>query len=195
MAPLVSLAVEGDLDQTVAIRVARGSGVDIGPVYAMSGKGDLDLKLRGYNQSARFRPWFVLRDLNSDEPCAPALVSRLLPEPAPHMCFRIAIHEIESWLLADREKISRFLQVSRSLIPEAPDVERHPKELLVNLARRSSGRRIREGLVPRKGATSKVGPAYNALLAGFVMDSWRPDIAARSSDSLKRCISALRELV
>ena len=82
----VSGAVEGVVDEAVLRRIVEQLGAELGVVYGKSGKAGLDASLAGYNRAARLSPWVVLRDLDRDE-CAPAGRSRLLPDPAPHMCF------------------------------------------------------------------------------------------------------------
>jgi hypothetical protein len=63
---------------------------------------------------------------------------------------------------------------------------------LVNLARRSRVRAIRDDIVPHLSA--RIGPAYNVRLSEFVVRSWRPRKAARYSESLARCLSSLESL-
>lgn len=72
--------VEGDLDEAVLRRLAAEASLLIGTVYGKNGKDDLDRRLAGYNNAARFAPWIVLRDLEHDAECAPVLRSRLPPE-------------------------------------------------------------------------------------------------------------------
>lgn len=167
-------------------------GLEMGDVHGLRGKNLLDQRLRGYNNAARFAPWVVVRDLNRDAPCASALVQQLLPTPAPGMCLRIAVRSAEAWLLADREEISRFLSVSPARVPVAPDMALDPKRLLVDLARRSRRRAIREDVVPPPGTSGVVGPGYSGRIIEFASKSWRPHVAARQSRSLSRSIQALR---
>jgi len=133
-------------------------------------------------------------DLDNDE-CAPRLRADLLPAQAPRMCFRIAVTEVESWLMADRDEIARFLGVSRALITQVPDDLADPKLSIVQTAQRSRARAIRDDLVPRPGSGRAVGPAYTSRIVEFVAQAWRPDVAANASDSLARCLNRLQELV
>jgi len=142
--------------------------------------------------------WAVLIDLDNDAACAPTLQEKWLASPAPRMCFRIAVRAVETWLLADRQRFAQFLSIPASRIP--PDLEAvdDPKLLLVNLARHSRKRAMREDMVPRQRSGRKVGPAYASRLMEFVEDAttgWRPDVAAAESDSLKRCLHCLYRLV
>ncbi len=198
-APLIfSVAVEGTLDQAVVQRLIERAGAALGPVYGRRGKAYLRKKLAGYNRAARFSPWFVMIDLDEDEDCAPELVRQWLPERAPAMLFRIAVHEVEAWLLGDRERLSRFLRVARSSIPEAPEGVIDVKQAMLNLARQSRRGEIRYDMLPRVGSGRSVGPAYSSRLAQFVLDreaGWRPDVAANACTSLQRSISRVEQLV
>jgi len=109
------------------------------------------------------------------------------------MRLRIAVRSVEAWLLGDAERLSAFLHVSSDRIPSHPDDLDDAKQTLVNLARRSKSREIQEDLVPARGTSARVGPAYAARLIEFAGRKWRPSVAARRSGSLKRCVASLRE--
>jgi hypothetical protein len=188
----VTLAVEGDIDLPIARRLLLSIGLELGAVYGLHGKDRLSQRLSGYNYAARRTPWFVLRDLNNDAPCAPELVRNLLPAPAPQMCFRVAVRSAEAWLLADREEIARFLGVSRALVPTDPETLPYPKQTLIDLARRSQRRVVKEDLVPAEGTSARVGPGYTGRMREFAADLWRPETAAHLSPSLQGCLRALR---
>lgn len=69
---------------------------------------------------------------------------------------------------------------------------------VVNLARRSRSREIAADMVPRRESGRPEGAAYASRLIEFISDSrrgWRPTVAARSSNSLRRCLRRLRRLV
>jgi hypothetical protein len=189
---VITVAVEGDADVPVVERICELAGFRVGIVYGRSGKSRLDSQLHGYNLAARYAPWLVLRDLNGDAPCAGGLVAELLPSPAPMMLFRVAVRAVEAWLLADGEALSRFLRVSKKVIPPNPDELPNPKLALVNLARRASNRAVRRDMVPQEGTTGSVGPAYISRLAEFTKKFWRPEIALEGSPSLRRCVDALQ---
>jgi hypothetical protein len=191
---LFQAAVEGDLDEAVLRRAARHVGGDLGNVYGRDGKGRLKANIGGYNNAARRAPWVVLVDLDHDHPCAPPLCDEWLANPSRGMCFRVAVRQVEAWLLADAEEAARFLSVSRARIPSHPESLSHPKHALVQIAEGSRRRAIREGLVPERGSGRVVGRLYNPLLRDFVRVEWRPEVAAERADSLRRCLDALRRL-
>jgi hypothetical protein len=194
----VSGAVEGLVDEAVVGRLIHHVGAVLGPMHGKNGKTPLRARINGYNNAARFSPWIVLVDLDQEADCAPPLVGAWVPTPAPRLCFRVAVREVEAWLLADRERIARFLRVRIQEVPDAPETLPDPKQFVVELARRSRRREIRQEMVPRPGSGRAVGPAYTASLIEFVTDvrhGWRPAVAAHRADSLARCIRRLRRMV
>jgi len=195
---VVTAAVEGDVDEALLRRILQHVGLDLGHVHGRKGKPHLLLSLAGYNNAARFVPWVVLIDLDDDGDCAPVCINRWLPEPSPLMRFRVAVRAVEAWLLADRERVATLLGISPRLVPNAPDNLANPKRALVDLARRSRYRKIREELAPREGSGRAVGPLYTTRITQFVDDTangWRPGYAVDGSDSLRRCVDRLRSLV
>lgn len=192
-ADVLTGAVEGPVDEIVLRRVVEQCGRTMGTVYVAEGKQNLLRRLSGFNDAARFAPWVVLVDLNGLE-CAPVLRKEALSAPAPLMRFRVAVRAIESWLLADRERMADFVGVSLSRVPHEPDDELDPKRSLVDVARHSRRRAIREDMVPDGGSGRRVGRAYEARWIEFVLrdGGWRPAVAAEQSESLRRCIDSLR---
>ncbi len=190
----ISVAVEGPVDEAVARRIIFEIGGSPGLTYGRLGKANLRDRIEGFNHAAARSPWFVLVDLNHEE-CAPVLYGTWLPRPAAKMCLRVAIREVESWLLADREEIARFLGVAVARITRDPESLDDPKQTLVDVARRSRLRAIREDLVPRPGSGREVGPAYTARMAEYVASTWRPEIAAGAAASLRRCLERVSALV
>lgn len=191
-------AVEGSLDEVVLHRLAVDSGIHIGAVYGKNGKPHLRARINGYNQAARISPWIVLVDLDDEYECAPSLRAAWLPVPSEHMLLRVATRAIESWLLADRSSIAAFLNVPVSRVPRDVDDLDNPKKAVIDLARRSRSRAIREDMVPRPGSGASEGPAYTSRMSEFVgrhgRGGWQPYTAAQVSPSLSRCIRALEEL-
>jgi len=190
----ISAAVEGLLDEAVAQRLIRLVGATLGPVYGKNGKAGLLQKLDGYNNDARYRPWLVLVDLNGDNPCAPPARNGWLPQPAPRMCFRIAVREVEAWLLADRESIARFLRVRSALIPREPEQIEDPKRTVVGIARKSRSQSVRTDMVPRPGSVRTVGPAYTSRMIEFVLNHWHPEDAILAAPSLEGAVRCLRRI-
>ena len=187
----VTVAVEGNADEVVARRLLAHAAIPCSRVHVLGGKESLMRQLLSFNRAAAHTPWLVLIDLDNPDTCAPAFIREHLPQPAQHMRFRVAVFEIEAWLLADRERMAKFLHISSTKIPREPDKENNPKQTLVNLARHSRSREIQADFVPRPGAGIR-GSGYTERLIEFASRFWRPEIAAENSDSLRRCITALQ---
>jgi hypothetical protein len=192
---VVSAAVEGNLDEVVLRKIADHIGFSIGSVYGLKGKPHLLKSLPGYNKAAQFAPWIVMLDLDRDYECAPEALRGWLPKPAENMLCRVAVHAIEAWLLADRDRIAAMLGISVQRIPKDPDSLDDPKRHLVELARNSSRGEIRASIVPRPGSGRSVGPNYHAKMVDFVTAGrWRINTARYSSASLQRTLDRLQEV-
>lgn len=191
---VVSASVEGVVDEAVVRALLMSAGMKPGPVYGKQGKSHLQEKINGYNNAAQRLPWLVLVDLDRDYECAPQLRNAWLPQPASLLCFRVAVHSVEAWLLADAQRFASFLGVPRIKLSTEPEKLADPKTVVVNLARTSKRRAIREDMVPREGSGRLVGPAYSSRLIEFASSFWRPNIAARRADSLSRAIDCLKRL-
>ncbi len=194
---LVALATEDALSEAVGVRlIAEQEGrLRIGLRLGGRGNGYLRAKLGNFRQMARRQPVILFTDLDQAM-CAPSLVRGWLGsvEPdAPNLLLRVAVREVEAWLLADHEAVRAGLSLPHATLPEAPDDLVDPKAHLLRLAQRAP-RRVRNELLPAKGASASQGLGYNALLSGLVAEVWSPERAALRSDSLRRARSRLREL-
>ena len=85
---VISIAVEGIVDEAVVRRLLEHVGAKLGRVYGKNGKQNLLKQLPGYNQAARHHPWLVMVDLDHDADCAPPFRARWPPSTSPKMCFR-----------------------------------------------------------------------------------------------------------
>jgi len=150
--PFVTGAVEGDVDEAMLRRILDHVGLFLGRVHGRKGKQSLLQSLMGYNNAAWFVPWVVMIDLDGDCDCAPPCVQKWLPNPSTYMYFRVAVRAVESWLLADRERMAALLRVNVNLVPRNPDDLLNPKRELINLARRSRYRTLATISFPEKGA-------------------------------------------
>src|SRR4029077_20319304 len=93
--------------------------------------------------------------------------------------------------------LARFLSVNTSRVPQNPESVDFPKNTVIELARQSRRREIREDMVPRPGSGRAVGPAYTARLIEFVIGmstGWRPEVAAQYSESLNRSLRCLHRI-
>jgi len=191
----IHAADEGIVDEAVVQKLILEAGGCPGTVYSKTGKPFLRRKIQGFNNAARTWPWLVLVDLDNDAECAPTLCAQWVPVLAVHLCFRVAVREVEAWLMADTDTLGSFLGVSPNRIPADPEQLEDPKTEMVNLARRSRRLAIRKDMVPREGSGRSVGPAYAPRMIEYIQTSWRPEVASGQAESLRRAIASLRRMI
>jgi len=190
----VHLAVEDDLSEAILRRLLIHMDREfvVGVVYGRSGYGYLRSTIAGWNKAARGVPFVVLTDLDRYT-CPSALIADWIPHHQhPNLLLRVAVREVESWVLADPASLSKFLGVKPEVIPPDSDSLPDAKAALVNVANQSRSREIRRRVVPKRGSTAKQGPDYNACLTEFVNSTWNIDAAGRGSESLGRTIGRLQ---
>lgn len=189
----VNLAVEDELSETILRKLLRatGRGYHVGHVYRRGGYGYLRRTIPGWNAAAEWTPFVVLTDLD-DSPCAAGKLSEWMPaEPHPNLIFRVAVREVEAWLLADVTNLASFLGVSSRHIPESPEGLTDPKAALIGAAMRSRSKEIKQRMIPRTGGTATQGPDHNGCMGEFVRTRWDPVVASERSPSLARAMRRL----
>jgi hypothetical protein len=178
------VVAEGALDLAVARKLLAEGGVpsESARFLDMRGGAAFWSNAPRYEQAARHGLRVLgIRDLESAA-CPGALLPAHIPvQPAPGFVLRIAVRMLESWLLADAAAIAGYLRVSTARVPDKPDSVAHPKRTLIDLARNSASRAIREDLVP-PGAT------------GGIAGHWSPQRARTRSESLHRGLAAIERL-
>ena len=188
----VILAIEDRLSDAVATKILEKFGIEIVKRIGFQGKSDLERKAPELNRAANGITVFMLTDLDSPRDCPPGLIRSWIKGPInPRFFFRVAVMEVESWVMADRIGFAAFLSVPLHRIPSLTDDILNPKEFLLSLARRSRKKTIREALVPVSGANFSIGIEYNTLLSEFVREHWNLERAATASSSLKRTLDRL----
>ncbi len=189
----INLAVEDHLSEFVLREIIKQSQRPfvIGNCLCHGGYGYLKKNIQAFNKAAQGMPFLLLTDLNSTE-CSPTLIKKWLPYPKhPNLLFRVAVREVEAWLLAHREAFATFLGISDKLIPQEVDAIPDPKQFLINLAAKSKNRKVRDAIVPFREKTVTIGPDYNEKLKEFVNHFWQAEIAASYSPSLQRTVNAI----
>jgi hypothetical protein len=188
-------AVEDVVSEAVARRLVTVIRPDlqITGVVRKNGKSYVRHRIRELNRAARSVPVFVMIDLDTPVPCPADVIRSWLPTSfAPNLLFRVAVMEIESWIMADRIAFATFFSVPLQRVPEHPDAILKPKEQIVAIARKSRRKEIRQDMVPSPGDTRVVGPAFNARLTAFVTDVWNPNMAVNASPSLRSAVTRLK---
>jgi hypothetical protein len=186
----VNLAVEDAVSEAVLRKMIEqcAGALEVHVCYQRQGQGYLKRNIGGFNSAAKITPFIVLTDLDTIE-CAPFLIMEWLPHGTHrNLLLRVAVREVESWLLANRVGFAGYLGISEALIPF--DVERipDPKQFLIGLAKRSKKRQIREAIVPKIGSGAVQGPDYNGALVDFAGHFWDIAEATSNARSLARAI-------
>ena len=190
----VILAIEDRLSDAVATKILEKFGIEIVERIGFQGKSHLEQKTPEFNRAANGITVFMLTDLDLPRECPPGLIRSWIKGPLnPKFFFRVAVMEVESWVMADRIGFADFLSVPLHRIPSPTDNILNPKEFLLSLARRSKRKTVREALVPAQGATLSVGSEYNTLLSEFVREHWDLERAAVVSPSLKRTLDRISQ--
>ena len=192
----VALATEDELSEVVGQKLVNdaGTGLTVTLLLRRGGSGYLKSKMRNFCELARRMPVLLLTDLDTEQ-CPMTLIgdwtrNNAVPD---SLLFRVAVRQVESWLLADRESIANLFKVSLQRLPADPDNLPDAKRFLLQLAS-DAPRRVREELLAELGSTSSQGLGYNTFLCEFVRQRWKPAKAATRSDSLNRARSRLAEL-
>jgi hypothetical protein len=188
----INLVFEDEISEFTMIKMldSFGDKYYCGISYPGNGYGYIKSNINGFNEAAVATPFFVLTDLDNYN-CPPELINDwLIKTPEPNFIFRIAVREIEAWLLADREGYSKFTGVSLANFPRNPEAEPDPKQTLINITRRSRKRSIREDIVPIN-ENAQIGPNYNEQLMNYVASIWDIERAMNNSESLRRAFRYL----
>ena len=193
----VTLATEDSLSEAVGERLIaeHRDALHIGQRLGRRGFGYLRSAMPKFREMARRQPVIVLTDLDRAS-CAASLVkdwSGGSTKPQ-NLVLRVAVREVESWILADHEAVRSLLAAPQLPLPEKPDDLDDPKAYLLKLAAERAPRPVRDALVPAKGAIASQGLGYNAVLTDLVAEHWSPERAASRSDSLQRARLRLLEL-
>ncbi len=190
------LATEDALSEAIGQRLVDDTGSDLTVTERLRrrGFGYLKSRIRNFCEIARRAPVLLLTDLDTEE-CPATLIddwSRRDTIPR-QLLFRVAVRQVESWLLADRDGMAHLLRISVRHVPLDPDALPDAKRSLLQLAKRAP-RAVREDLVGESGSTAAQGLGYNSVLSNFVRTSWDPSRAGQQSNSLARARRRLNEL-
>jgi len=172
----------------------HGASLRIESCICSGGFGNIKLGISRYKNASRVFPHIVLTDLDQHTCASELMTSWKIRKLPPAMLFRIAVRSIESWLLADRERIADFLSIPMVKVTHAPEALVDSKRELFALARGGRRRRMASEICPEPGSVARQGPLYNAHMVRFVNENWRVEIAAQAAQSLARTCQRIREL-
>lgn len=192
----INLAVEDSPSETILRKILNQlkRPYQVSNCLCQGGYGYLKKRIASFNQAAaKAMPFLILTDLNSSV-CPPKMINSWLKGAPkhPNLLFRIAVKEVESWILAHREGIAAFLGISEKNVPMDTDSIPDPKAFLIKLAGKSRSRLLKEGLIPQPGATSRQGPNYNSRIINFIQENWDAGAASLHSKSLQRTLDRLK---
>lgn len=190
----VLLAAEDAPSEAIGRRLLASVDVREVQPLATRGYGYLQKRCRELNRAATFQPVLLVTDQDSPNNCPASMPSRWLGDAQRHpdFIFRVAVMEIEAWILADHEGVAELLRVASNSVPSDVDGIPDPKQFLVNLARKSRAKQVRQALAPGKRATAVVGPEYNPTIVRFIADQWDIEAARKRSRSLGRALASLK---
>jgi hypothetical protein len=187
----VYVVVEDALQEAVIRKLLSIYRQDIQHCYAIGHQGNVYIrsKLRDFNNASEQVPYIVITDLDRWD-CAPSLKTAWMNfEPNSYFLFRIAVKEVEAWILADRENFSKFLGIATQKIPHNTESIENPKAFLIQLARNSRKKNLANEIAPQGKAPQ--GPGYNLLLTRFIEETWDAEHARANNNSLDRLIRKL----
>jgi len=190
----VNIVAEDRLSEAVIRRLLHESPLQlsVGRVFSGHGRGYISSRINGFIRAAQYVPFVIVMDSDVDA-CAQRVLLRLnLIERPPNCIIRIAVHEVESWLLADTKGIASFLGIPSRLIPAQTDHILHPKEFIIEKVRKYGKRSLRTEIVPADGSTATQGPMYNDILSQFVLKRWNIHDACNKSESLLRAVRNIK---
>lgn len=192
---LVALGTEDELSEAVGIRLLaeQGATLQLGLPLRKSGSGYLRSNMSRWRQLSHHQPVVLITDLDQLA-CPVLLLHDWLGGQArpPNLLLRVAVREVEAWLLADHAAMQKLLG-NRGRLPEEPDELPDPKQHLLGLAKRAP-RDVRKDLVKEAGSVASQGLGYNARLTDLVNTHWCPARAAERSPSLARTRRSLAHL-
>jgi hypothetical protein len=190
----IALATEDELSEEVGKKLIKTfcPNFDVGPTLRRGGNGYLRSRIGSFNQMAAHQLVLVITDLDSLLCPLELLQGWCGNKPiSANLIIRVAVREIESWLLADHDAMKKLLVKGAAKLPENPDALVNPKAFLLNLARRAP-RSVREDLCKGPGVIAAQGIGYNRRLADMTRRIWEPHRAAERSTSLIRACRRLQ---
>lgn len=191
----LALLTEDELSEAVGLRILAEvcPEMHVDPILRRNGFGYLRSKMVNWSQMANYQPVLLITDLDR-KPCPQDIIKDWfgILQKRENFLFRVAVKEIESWILADHIAM-RSLFGKKGTLPENSDDLSDPKNYLLNLAKKAS-REVRYDLVREEGSATRQGIAYNSRLVALVRDMWCPKRAAERSRSLNKAISRIRNL-
>lgn len=193
----INIATEDELSEAIGVKIVSECIPEFSVHLKLrkSGFGYLKKKLSVFCEIAKREPVLLITDLDQSR-CPSALIASWMVDvkPPQDFIFRVAIREIESWLLADQRAIRKIIGAQASTLPRNLDDIDNPKDLLLRLVERGAARDVKRDLLIKRGEVAAQGLGYNDRLCKHIEAEWNPERAAQRSDSLERMLRRLKEL-
>jgi hypothetical protein len=191
----IAIATEDALSEAVALRLISEVPTPhfIQHKLGRKGSGYLRSKMNSWCQMAQQQVMVVLTDLDRANCLVEFRDQWLVNTPPDSLLLRVAVREVESWVLADHIGM-RALIGAKGVMPVTPDELRDPKQALLWLAKGAS-KQVRDDLLKTIDGNLSPGLGYNARLSEWVHSVWSPLRAAERSPSLARARFRLKEVV
>lgn len=170
--------------------------------------GEIKSKILELNTLSHSKPVIALLDLD-DNTCAPLFRQNLLRGTSQNTDFilNIAVDEAEAWLMADKIGFARYFGIPQGLIPNAKlqkmggmkQVQeldfpiKSSLQLTHQIMQYSTNTELKQQMVA-EGSAAK-GKEYNSAILPYIINKWDIKAAAQNSDSLRRMIKRLTDLV
>ncbi len=193
----VYIATEDVPSEQVAQKLIEAANMQVAYRFRSNGRTYLEKNFGKYINLAKREAVLLIADFDRSTPKTPC-PSRLIEEwlggkeKPVKLLARVAVHEIESWLLADEEAFRRFLGGSVRIPANCDEID-DPKLFILNAARKKK-RLGREGFFRIDPGGLRPGVEYNAMLSEWIASEWSPERASKKSPSLKRAIERLDDL-
>jgi len=107
---LINIICEDVIHEAVIKKILDSTELfEVDSPYVEGKRSNIQEKIIKYNMSAEENNFFCLVDLDFDK-CAPSLIKEWFDgfDKNPRLIFRVAVPEVESWLIADTKNFARF---------------------------------------------------------------------------------------
>ena len=191
----IAVATEDQLSEAIALRLISEVPTPHTVTFKLGNRGNGYLRSRmgSWYQMAQQQVMVLLTDLDRANCLVEFRAQWLASAPPDNLLFRIAVREVECWVLADHVAM-RTLIGAKGVLPISPDELPDPKQALLGLVK-GAPRQVRDDLLKTIDGRLSQGLGYNARLSEWVNAEWSPDRASERSPSLARTRLRLREVV
>src|SRR5579859_6905926 len=121
--PLIVLATEDVLSEHAGLRLAVEAGLQVSQLIRRNGKGYLQSRIRNFCQMATFQTVLVIADLDRARCPSELLADWFGTREVPSgLIVRIAVREVEAWILADHQAMRELVGSRAGRLPDDPEM-------------------------------------------------------------------------